>query len=99
MPNVPPIGPLGHQEGPTLSWRPKSRRADTKPHVWVSPCTGEGDSVHGRPILNVAYTIEPVFVHGRLSRCTFGAKRQGLQARKAASAASPFPEGRGLGMG
>ena len=25
--------------------------------------------------------------------------RQGLQARKAASAASPFPEGRGLGIG
>ena len=90
MPNVPLAGPLGHQKSSTVSRRPKIAHADTKPQARVS-VHRRGRFRARKADFDVPYTMGPVFVHGRLNRRDSGAKRQGLQARKAASAASPSP--------
>ena len=65
VPNVPSVGPLGHQEGPTVSRWPKKPRADTKP--WFG-CPGSTKSTARTPFCALGAppcTVEPLFVHGR----------------------------------
>ena len=50
-------------------------RTRTRKPRYGCPCTGNGDFVHVRPILDVPYTVEPVFVHGRLNRRYSGGRR------------------------
>ena len=64
-PNVPSVGPLGHQKGSTVSRRPKNSRADTKPQVWVSR---RHKKHHADTIMRFwcpPCTGEGNFVHGR----------------------------------